>query len=331
MIGRRTLQSTILWLSLLMVGAVAASFDAGEVRAEELDATEREQAVQSLRDYQARFQTHRVEIDVRVRKDFRPAESEGPVWYDYKIVAADGWMYTEEDIGQPLGMEGGRSNARYTVKSVFDSGTERGTEVYIRDEGGVEQAERTCAPTGIQRLSSGRLAQAVGWIEFWSPFLRSSDSLMSPADVLESSPEVRRMQASDGQTRLVAMVILDDVIEYEIRYSDLPHVRMTAMRRTIPGRTEVTGEVRYQQNDRGFDEPHAIREIRRRIDQSPPRIDLIEESLVTRFSIRSPVEDEPMPVIEIPEGLRVIDDCPDDERVEAKIEEAVPSPSPEAN
>ncbi len=320
---KATLVRSLVRLSPFAAAFVAAIFGAGGIHAEELDATERDKAVQSLRDYQALFKERAVELDVQVSKDLLPAESDGPVRYDYKIVAANGWMFTEEEIGPVYGLQGGRSDANYTVKSVFDSRTDRGMKVYVRDDGKVTQAERRCAPTGIQRLSSDRLAQAVGWLDFWAH--SRNDWLIDPADVLESSSAVRRVRAEDGQTQLSAMVVLEDIVECEMRYSDLPDVRMIAMRRMIPGRTEVTSEVRYRKNRDGFDEPHAIRETRRRIDETPPRILLIEEAVVTRFSMRSPAEPEPMPVIEIPDGLRVIDDCQDDES-----EGEVPVPSPES-
>ena len=66
--------------SLLASVFIIAISGAGVSRAEELDAAERKKAVQSLRDYQALFKDRTVELDVRVRSDFNPTESEGPVW-----------------------------------------------------------------------------------------------------------------------------------------------------------------------------------------------------------------------------------------------------------
>ncbi len=323
--GRSFFGRSLMHLSLGMSVLAHALLAAGDCAAEELDATAREQAVQSLRDYQDLFRNRKVEIDVRVRKDFRPADSEGPVWYDYKVVASDGWMHTEEDVGQVLGLGGGRSDARYTIESVFDLRSSRGTKILIRDDGEISQPERTCTPTGIIRLSSTRLAQAVGWLDFWRRS-RSAEPLMNAGDALELSPVVRRTTAANGRVQLVAKLDTDPRLEYELRFSDLPDVRLTSVRLTLLGRSDVAGEVLYRQDSEGFHQPHAFREIRRRIDQTPPRIDLIEESVVTRFSMRSPDEDEPMPVIEIPDGLRVIDNCPDDEG-----EDVVPAPSPETN
>ena len=308
--------------SLLASVFIIAISGAGVSRAEELDAAERKKAVQSLRDYQALFKDRTVELDVRVRSDFNPTESEGPVWYDYKILASDGWMFSEQDIGPALGIGGGRSDASFTLKSVFDSRTNHGLEVFVRDDGKVTQATRKCVPRGIIRLSSERLAQAAGWLHFW-PF-RRDHWVLEAAHVLESSPVLRRVRAADGRTQLVARVVLEDVVEYEMRYSDLPQVRMTAVRITLP-QDETTGEVRYKLDPDGFHQPHAFREIRRSVRrETPPKIMLIEEAIVTRFSMRSLAEPLPMPVIEVPDDVQVRDDCPDDKR-----EDQVPTPTPE--
>lgn len=311
-------------LSLLAVVVVAAVSGSGASHAEELNDTERKEAVQKLRDYHALFKERKVELDVRVRKDLRPAENDGPAWYEYRIVAANGWMYTEEEIGGILGLGGGRSDASFTRKTVFDSRADRGLDVYVRDDGTMTQAARICDPVGIQRLSSWRLAQAVGWLGFWKSWGSSPRWNVDPADVLESSPTVRRVRTADGHARLVANLLLEEIVECEMRYSDLPDVRMTAVRLTAPS-SEIAGEVRYRQNPDGFHQPHAFREVRRRIDRTPPEIDLVEEAIVTRFSMRSPADSEPMPVIEIPDGLRVFDECSDE-----KGDDEVPAPSPES-
>lgn len=297
-------------------------------RAEELDAADRAKAVQSLRDYHQLFRERKIEIDVRVRKDFQPAESSGPVWYDYQIVAANGWMYVEEDVGPALRMGGGRSDTTYTHKRVFDLHSGRGLEVSFRDDDGrIEQATRTCVPHGVSRLSSLLLAQTVGLLDFWG-FFKKLDRTLDPVDVLESSPTIRRVRSADGETRLVAKLILEHGRECEMRFSDLPDVRLTDKRLTWPGRSEKTGEIRYRVDDDGFHQPLAFRDIRRQIDQTPPRIDLVEEALVTRFSMRPPDESEPPPVIEVPDDVRIRDDCPDDDG-ENQIAVPVPEPSPE--
>lgn len=311
-------------LSLLAVVVVAAVAGSGVSRAEELSDTERKEAVQKLRDYHALFKDRKVELDVRVRKDLLPAENDGPAWYEYRIVAANGWMYTEEEIGHILGLGGGRSDASFTRKTVFDSRSNRGLEVLVRDDGKMTQATRRCTPVGIRRLSSVRLAQAVGWLGFWSSWDFSPRWNLDPADALESSTTVRRVRTADGHAELVARLLLEEVIECEMRYSDLPEVRMTAVRLTFP-RSEIAGEVRYRQNPDGFQQPHAFREVRRRIDRTPPEIDLVEEAIATRFSMQSPADPQPMPVIEIPDGLRVLDRCPDE-----KGDDQAPAPSPES-
>lgn len=318
-----------------------ASF-AVTVRAEEITAAEREQAVRSLRDYQSVFMDRRIELEARVRKDFRPAESSGPVWYDLELVAADGWMYIEEDTGPlmsiGIGASGGnqetRDDANIIQKSVYKLGARHGLSVDARSDGRISQANRTCGGIGIFRLSGLRLAQAMGWTGFWPTQSIYKDLALDAAEALELSPAVRRVDVSDKQTRLVANLTFsefrNDDRQLEMWYSDLPDVRLTAVRKTSD-RYVTTGEIRYRSDQDGFHQPYAFREIRRRTE-TPPRIELVEVLTITRFSMRETSEPQPMPVIEVPEGVRYVEDpCPDvdpDEDNESRWRRGVPLRKP---
>lgn len=301
-------------------------------QAEALDAADRAKAVQSLRDYHQLFRDRKVEIDVRFRNHFRPAEFPRPVFYECQIVAANKWMLIEEEVGPIYGIGGDKSDATtYTSKSVFDLRSERGLEVLVRDDDGsitqVTRAKRMRGHFGVMRLSGRLLAQTVGWLDFWGPWLKERDPTLDPVDVLESSPVIRRVRSADGETRLVAKLILESGRECEMRFSDLPDVRLTAQRLAWPGRSEIIGEVRYRLDADGFRQPLAFRDMRRRIDQTPPRIDVVEEALVTRFSMRPSDESEPPPVIEVPDDVRIHDDGPDDD---GENQVAVPASEPAA-
>lgn len=308
------------WLCLLQI-CFAECGVSNLCSAQELSRKEREQVVLSFQEYQSTFREKKVGLEARIRNDFRPAESSGPVWHDLRIAAANAWIYVEQDIGVIHELSGKVSKATFARKSVYDSRNGKGLETIVRDDGEMVQAVRVCRPIIIQHFSNRRLVQALGWLSFGT---FGAGDLIDPVSVLKEAESIRREIGPGGDAKLVAFKAYGDGLEVEFHFSDLPVVRMVQLRKTFVGVGEATGEVFYKIDSDGFYQPSGYREVRTRTDVDPPRIELFQEAVITRFKLSEVSPTEQMPKIEIPEGLEVRDDC---ERAKKKAQ-TVPVPVP---
>lgn len=174
-----------------------------------------------------------------------------------------------------------------------------------------------------------RLAQALGWREFWA--IRSgARELVDPLFVLENARSVQRVERPDGQSEIHAEYVDEIDIVFQMRFSDLPEVRLFYIRHFYPPRFDIAGQIRYRRTEDGFMAPSAIREIRTLVNDGKREIVLTEEAVVIDFEMVPADQAGEFPSIEIPDGVRIIDNTPspadatrgDDKRPAAPAAEA---------
>ena len=321
---------------LLILGSLALQIACS---GEELSDAERRAVIESLQAYQAEYKNNRVSIATQVQKNFKPEQGGGPVRQDYRITAEGSRIYTEYEFGHVLNAfaqgadDDAQQEARETTIATFDLETNQGTKIYVRDrDGTITQAERIGKSAGIERFTSMRLAQALGWREFWA--IRSgARELVDPLFVLENARSVQRVERPDGQSEIHAEYVDEIDIVFQMRFSDLPEVRLFYIRHFYPPRFDIAGQIRYRRTEDGFMAPSAIREIRTLVNDGKREIVLTEEAVVIDFEMVPADQAGEFPSIEIPDGVRIIDNTPspadatrgDDKRP------AVPAPEAETN
>lgn len=297
------------------------------VQAAELSPEERSQAVASLREYQSVFSRNRVVFDVRVSKTLGQG---GPERRDFTLAVEEGKLFTSQFIGTPLGVfssDNDRS-ASLTVQAIFDFEGRSGYQISVQADGTITQVKKVCEPVGVMRFSGMRLAEALGWLHHYRK--RERNHLVDGADFLESAAVVRRTRTDGGETLIVATSPVSERAFRELHYTDLPDVRLVSRAHIVPGSSEIRARISYQAQDDGLMVPRGFRETNARVEDrangGPLVIQSTEDAVVTGFSITPIDEAAPFPTIEIPDGIKIIDDC-----VKQQKESSVAAPTPEPN
>lgn len=306
---------------------------------EPLSESKRGDVLDSLQAYQTKFKNNRVSIGTHTLKNFMREGSRGQGRQDYRIVVDGPRIYTEYEygrIGHIVGFgpqDDGADRGRETIKASFNLITQQGKEISVRDDDGtITQAKKIQKSVGIGRFTSMRLAQALGWLEFW-PRWRGSMRLLDPAFIVENAQSLRRVDRADGKSEIHAEYVNEHDIVFQMRFSGLPDVRLFYIRTFYPQHFDIAGQIRYQETEGGFMAPSAIRELRTRFTDGKRELVLAEEAVVVNFEMLPADQAGEFPTIEIPEGVRIIGDAepPTDAAESGGDPPAVPVADPEVN
>lgn len=296
-------------------------------QAAELSREERSQAVTSLREYQSVFARNRVVFNVHVSATLGQGF---PERRDFMIVAEEGKMFTNQFVGASLDLfsSGVNGLGGLSARTNFDFQEHSGYQVTVQADGTITQVKKVCEPVGVMRFSGMRLAEALGWLHHYRE--RERNHLVDGADFLESAAVVRRIRTDRGETLIVATSPVSERAFRELHYTDLPDVRLVSRAHIVPGSSEIRARISYQAQDDGLMVPRGFRETNARVEDrangGPLVIQSSEDAVVTGFSITPIDEAAPFPTIEIPDGIKIIDDC-----VKQQKESSVAAPTPEPN
>ena len=157
--------------------------------------------------------------------------------------------------------------------------------------------------------------------------------LLDPAFIVENAQSLRRVDRADGKSEIHAEYVNEHDIVFQMRFSDLPDVRLFYIRTFYPQHFDIAGQIGYQETEDGFMAPSAIRELRTRFTDGKRELVLAEEAVVVNFEMVPADQAGEFPTIEIPEGVRIIGDSdpPTETADRSGKPPAVPIADPEVN